>query len=108
MQSFNHYLEKQASLLIKKATNMEKPASRQYVYRATLLTVYGFQVCIPVLLGIFAGIFLDRHFPLEHIAWTLNFILIGFLVGLYNANTWFYHMITSHHGKALNKKGENK
>ena len=105
MQSFDKYLEKQAALLIKKVANMEHPASRQHIYRTTMLTVYGFQVCIPVLLGIFIGVFLDRHCPLDKIAWTLNFILIGFLIGLYNANSWFYHTMELH---KIKKKGGKK
>ena len=108
MQSFNQYFDAQARILIKKAENLSKRSDRQFVYRAAILTVYGFQVVIPVLIGIFVGLLLDKNFPLEHIAWTLNFILLGFLIGLYNANTWFYRMMELHKTRKYKQKGGKK
>lgn len=106
MLGLNQYFEQQAKLLIKKTENLKNRSKRQYVYRAALLTVYGFQVAIPVVVGIFLGLFLDKHYPSERIVWTLNLILIGFLIGLYNANTWLYHMIKIE--KKTLKKGVKK
>jgi len=108
MQSFNQYFETQAHNLIQKAEKLSQRSNRRYVYRAAILTVYGFQVVIPVLIGIFVGLLLDKKFPLEHIAWTLNLILLGFLIGLYNANTWFYRMMELHKTKKRKPKGGQK
>lgn len=108
MQGFNDYFEHQAQYLIEKTIKIKKRSTRQHIYRAAILTIYGFQVAIPVLIGIFLGMFLDKHFPLEHIAWTLNLIIIGFIVGFYNANRWFYHMVELHKHKTSQKKGEKK
>ena len=93
MQSFNHYLDEQANLLIKKAEQMEKRSYRWHAYWATFFTIYGFQVTIPILLGVFCGLLLDKHCPCENISWTLNLIIIGTAIGLYNANHWLYRMM---------------
>ena len=110
MQYFNQYFDKQAKLLIQKANNLRNRSQRQHAYRAALLTVYGFQVAIPVVLGIFLGVFLDKYLPLTHLSWTLNLILLGFLVGLYNANTWFYRMmeLQRKNDKKKTQKGRKK
>ena len=104
MQTFNDYLTEQADIFIKKAEKLSKRSKRQYIYNMAVLTIYGFQMAIPVVLAILAGSFLDRRYQLAHISWTLNFILIGFVVGFYNANRWFYHSI----GLKKRKKGGKK
>ena len=101
MQKFNDYLTQQADILVKKAENLSKRSHRQYVHRITVLTIYGFQVAIPVIIGIFLGRFLDSHFYIQHFSWALNLILIGVIIGFYNANHWFYHSI----GLTRRKKG---
>ncbi|MBP5344298.1 MAG: AtpZ/AtpI family protein [Alphaproteobacteria bacterium] len=81
-------MEKTAKTLERKADNLKQSKNNSYVYRAALLTVYGWQMSIPVVVGIALGLFLDKTFPLQHFSWTLNMILFGFGAGLYNANTW--------------------
>jgi len=88
MSSFDKQMEQTAKTLIRKAHSLERHEERSYVYRAALLTVYGWQMSIPVVIGIALGLFLDKSFPLQHISWTLNLILLGFGIGLYNANAW--------------------
>jgi len=104
MSSFDKQMEQTAKILIRKAHNLEKHQDRSYVYRAALLTVYGWQMSIPVILGVALGLLLDKHFPIIHFSWTLNLILLGFGAGLYNANTWLKKTA------GLNKsdKGEKK
>ena len=88
MSAFDKQMEQTAKTLIRKASNLEHRPNRTYLYRAALLTVYGWQMAIPVLIGIALGLFLDKHLPIERFSWTLNLILLGFGAGLYNANTW--------------------
>ena len=88
MQEFKKQLNKTARQLTHKVDKMQHKENRQVVYRAALLSVYGWQLTIPVLLGIILGIFLDKAFPVSHFSWILNFILLGFVVGVYNANQW--------------------
>ena len=47
----------------------------------------GWSVAIPTLIGITAGIWLDRRWPGEH-SWTLTFLIIGILLGCLNAWYW--------------------
>ena len=103
MYSFNEYLEKQANLLVKKAEKLEKRSSHRPIYWATVFSVYGCQVAFPALLGIFIGRLLDKHFPSTYISWTLNLILLGFVIGIYNATAWFYHMLGLRKKKATNR-----
>lgn len=88
MSSYDKQMDKTAKTLIRKAHNLEAGQQKGYVFRAALLTVYGWQMSIPVLIGIALGSFLDKTFPIEHFSWSLNLILIGFGIGLYNANLW--------------------
>ena len=104
MQTSSHHFEEKANQLIRKVNRLKDRSKRQFAYRAAILTIYGFQVAIPVLLGIGVGTLMDKAWPYEHFSWVLNFILIGFLVGLYNANNWFYINI----GLKKTKKGGKK
>jgi len=104
MQKFNDYLTQQADILAQKAENLANRSKRQYIYRVTVLTIYGFQVAVPVLIGIFGGQFLDKCLKQTHFSWTLNLILLGFIVGFYNANRWFCHTIGLKKRKKARKK----
>ena len=108
MQGFNQYFDQKAKLLIKKANNLRDRSKRQYAYQAAILTIYGFQVVIPAIIGLFLGMFLNKHFPIEHVSWTLNLILIGAVIGFYNANMWFGRMIGITRNKSTSRKGDKK
>ncbi len=88
MEEFKRQLNKTAHQLTQKADKMKHKENRQVIYRAALLSVYGWQLAIPVLLGIILGILLDKVFPIPHFSWILNLILLGFVIGFYNASQW--------------------
>ena len=88
MEEFKKQLNKTANQLIKKTDKMRHKENRQVVYRAALLSVYGWQMAIPVLLGIILGILLDKVLPIPHFSWILNLVLLGFVIGFYNATGW--------------------
>ena len=88
MEEFKKQLNKTAHQLMKKADKRGDKENKQVVYKAALLSVYGWPLAIPVLLGIMLGILLDRVFPIPHFSWILNLILLGFVVGFYNATQW--------------------
>ncbi|MBQ3696085.1 MAG: AtpZ/AtpI family protein [Alphaproteobacteria bacterium] len=109
MPGFNQYFEQQANILIKKANNLRNRSQRKHAYHAAVLTIYGFQVAIPVLIGILAGAFLDKYYPVAHISWVLNFVLIGICIGFYNANAWFFRSVgLKKEKKSVKKKGAKK
>lgn len=79
---------KTAEVLVKKAQQRSDRRNRIIFLNAGLLSVYGFQMVIPVLLGIFIGRFLDARFPTQTFSWTFNFIILGFILGFINAHQW--------------------
>ncbi len=90
MSAFDEANRKTARTLVKKAKAMEKRPERTFFLNAAILSVYGWQLSIPVLLGVALGQFLDRRFPSDMISWTLNCIFIGFIIGVLNANRWLH------------------
>lgn len=98
MKDYNHAndVKKTANVLIKKAKMRRARQGRSLFMNAAILGTYGWNICIPVLIGVFIGRYLDQKFPLPPLSWTLNFILLGFLIGFYNATRW------------LNKEGYRK
>ena len=65
MKEFKKQLNKTAYQLTQKANKMQHKENKKVVYRAALLSVYGWQLAIPVLLGIVLGILLDKTFPIS-------------------------------------------
>ena len=61
----------------------------------------GWSVSIPILLGIALGVFLDKHFFVGH-SWTLLFLMVGLIVGCFNA--WYW---VSKEEQAIRKKEED-
>lgn len=47
----------------------------------------GWSVAIPTLIGIAIGLWLDRNWP-GQASWTLNFLIIGVVLGCLNAWYW--------------------
>jgi ATP synthase protein I len=47
----------------------------------------GWAVVVPTLIGVMLGMWLDDHL-FSHISWTLNLLIIGLIIGCFNA--WFW------------------
>ena len=58
----------------------------------------GWSVVVPTLLGTFAGVWLDHHYPGPH-SWTLMLLLAGLMLGCWNAWYWLSQEQTRIHGK---------
>jgi ATP synthase protein I len=52
------------------------------------LGVIGWSVVVPMLLGVAAGMALDRRFPQPQISWTLSLLFLGLGLGIFNAIYW--------------------
>ena len=52
-----------------------------------LLGLIGWSVCLPTLLGVWLGLWLDRRHPGTH-AWTLALLVAGLCLGCANAWHW--------------------
>ena len=48
----------------------------------------GWAVAIPTVLGISVGVWLDHHFPVGRISWTISLLLVGIILGCLNAWRW--------------------
>ena len=99
MEEFKKQLNKTARQLIKKADKQRNKENRQIVFKAALLSAYGWQLSIPVLLGITLGVLLDNTFPIEHFSWLLTFVLLGVIIGFYNATQWVRKNLVVKEGK---------
>ena len=88
MSAFDEENKKIKKTLVKKARTMAKRDSRILHLNAAILSVYGWQMAIPTLIGVLIGRILDHHIPVAHVSWTLNLIIIGAVIGFFNANHW--------------------
>ena len=52
-----------------------------------LIAALGGVIIIPILIGIWAGTFLDEHYPVTF-SWRLSLIFCGFVWGMVNAYFW--------------------
>ncbi len=48
----------------------------------------GWAVAIPTVLGISLGVWLDHHLPVGRISWTISLLLVGIILGCFNAWRW--------------------
>ena len=48
----------------------------------------GWAVAIPTLLGILLGVWLDHHWPVGRISWTISLLFVGIILGCINAWRW--------------------
>ncbi len=52
------------------------------------LGALGWNIPIPTFLGILLGRWMDAHHKVNSVSWTLNFLLLGLLIGM--AGAWFW------------------
>lgn len=78
-----------------------KKNKKSALYGLTMFGLVGWSVAVPTLLGILIGTWLDRKYP-GKAAWTLNFLIIGLILGCFNA--WFW--INKEH-QSINKDLKN-
>lgn len=52
-----------------------------------MMGLIGWSVAIPTLLGAALGLWLDKHYPVEH-SWTLALLAAGLALGCFNAWHW--------------------
>ena len=104
MSVFDTENKKTEHALVKKAKIMAKRDKRVFEFNTTVLGVYGWQMSIPMLLGILVGKWLDKNLPASHFSWTFNLIIIGAALGFYNANQW----IKKETGLKLNRQSKKE
>ncbi len=81
------------------ADRLAKRASRRLVNKTdekafkpamglAFLGALGWNIPIPTVLGVMLGRWLDAHYKVASISWTLNCLLMGFVIGLFGAWQW--------------------
>lgn len=91
-------------VLIQKARARETRDGRKLYLNGAILGTYGWNISVPVMIGVIIGRWLDKRFPLPPMSWTLNLILIGFIIGFYNANRWMNREGVQQNMKAKQKE----
>ena len=61
---------------------------RSVWFWAGMFGLVGWSVAIPTAAGIYVGVKLEEHYPLEGVSWTLTCIILGSIAGSINA--WFW------------------
>ncbi len=87
MSDFQRQLNKTANQLIQKANKRQRRSQIKINYNVAILSIYGWQIAIPVVLGIFIGCLLDKYHP-TNFSWSFNLIIVGFVIGFINATIW--------------------
>ena len=81
------------------AERLAKRASRHLVNKTdkdafkparglAFLGALGWNTPIPTFLGVLLGRWMDAHYKVASVSWTLNFLLLGFFVGVFSAWQW--------------------
>ena len=81
------------------ADRLAKRASRHLVNKTdekafkpamglAFLGALGWNIPIPTVLGVMLGRWLDAHYKVASVSWTLNCLLVGFVIGLFGAWQW--------------------
>lgn len=81
------------------AERLAKRASRHLVNKTdkdafkparglAFLGALGWNIPIPTFLGVLLGRWMDAHYKVASVSWTLNFLLLGFFVGVFSAWQW--------------------
>ena len=52
-----------------------------------MVGVIGWSVTVPILVGVAAGLWLDKNYPVAH-SWTLSMLALGAFIGCINAWHW--------------------
>lgn len=75
-------------VLIRKARQLSVRNDRDLYVSVGMIGILGFIFLFPIIVGIFAGEWLDRKMSISHVSWQLILMLLGFVLGCFNAGLW--------------------
>ena len=75
-------------VLIRKARQLSVRNNRDLCVSVGMIGILGFIFLSPIVIGIFAGEWLDKKMPISHISWQLILMALGFVLGCFNAYLW--------------------
>ena len=73
--------------LMRKAELLKKRSDRAWRANFGMIASLGGVIIVPILLGLFAGSYLDKVLP-QRFSWQLSLLFIGFVWGFFNAYLW--------------------
>ncbi len=82
-KDFKHSIRRKAARRLRAQGEKEQPAW----FGLGMFGLVGWAVAVPTLLGIALGVWIDGRLP-STISWTLNLLIIGVLLGCFNAWYW--------------------
>ncbi len=68
----------------KKISELERKKERSVWYALSYIGSVGIILLLPVVLGTYLGWWLDGRYKTGKISWTITFMIIGLMVGVYN------------------------
>jgi ATP synthase protein I len=80
-------LEKEVSSKAARKLWAQRQNKRSFWEGFSVFGLVGWSVAIPTLMGVGLGIWLDKHYPVEH-SWTLSLLVAGIILGCFNAWYW--------------------
>ncbi len=97
------------------AEKLAKRASRHLVNKTdkkafkpakglAFLGALGWNIPIPTFLGVLLGRWCDTHYKVASVSWTLNFLLLGMLLGAFSAWLWLKREGIDHAQKEQNRR----
>jgi ATP synthase protein I len=78
---------RQVGLKVKRKLDAQRRVNKTIWFGFGWFGLIGWSVAVPTLLGIFAGLWLDRRYPGPH-SWTLMLLIGGLMLGCWNAWRW--------------------
>ncbi|MCB1806786.1 MAG: AtpZ/AtpI family protein [Candidatus Competibacteraceae bacterium] len=84
----------------------EHPGQNIYFWLG-MFGMVGWSVAIPTLLSIVAGVWLDRHLPVDF-SWTLTLLVLGIGLGCWNAWYWVQRAQRQRTGEQTDKHAEHE
>lgn len=81
------------------AARLAKRASRHLINKTdkdtfkptmglSFLGALGWNIPLPTFFGALLGKWMDKHYPYASVSWTLNFLLLGLMIGIFSAWLW--------------------
>jgi ATP synthase protein I len=95
-------LAEQIDSKVKRKLKAQRSSGTSAWFGLGMMGLIGWSVALPTILGAALGIWLDKHYKVEH-SWTLALIVAGLTIGCFTAWSWL-----SKEDKAMHEDNEEK
>lgn len=95
-------LSEQIESKLKRKIKAQKKPETSAWFGLGMMGLIGWSVALPTILGAAMGLWLDKHYKIEH-SWTLALIVAGLTIGCFTAWSWL-----SKEDKAMHENDDEK